>query len=236
MNHFTSACRSLWENLLGTTHWSIHPHNSAPEARISAPIRFNKKAIERARRKRRRQRLIVGAWVTAIVAGVPGASAGLSLLDGSSPEPALQVADIVTMNGSSPVASAMKFRRGVFKARPTPPKPKPGPEHVPETTQEPVEAEPVAPEGPATGSVTDVIYAAAAEFGLDGGYLVSVASCESGLDPGAVNPAGYHGLFQFDEQTWGAYGYGSIYDPSAQARTAARLLAAGQSSRWPNCA
>ena len=142
----------------------------------------------------------------------------------------------MTMKGSSPVASSTKFRREVFKARPTPPKPKPKPEPIPEPTPAPVEEEPVAPAAPAGGSVTDIIYAAAAEFGLDGGYLVSVASCESGLDPGAVNPAGYHGLFQFDEQTWGAYGYGSIYDPTAQARTAARLLAAGQSSRWPNCA
>ena len=215
---------------------TVHSLDSAPEARISAPIRFNKKAIERARRKRRRRRLVVGAWAVAIVAGVPGASAGLGLLDGSSPEPALQVADIVTMKGSSPVASATKFRREVFKARPAPPKPKPKAKPAPETTPERVETEPVAPDAPSTGSVTDIIYAAAAEFGLDGGYLVSVASCESGLDPGAVNPAGYHGLFQFDEQTWGAYGYASIYDPSAQARTAARLLAAGQSSRWPNCA
>ncbi|CAN5686710.1 hypothetical protein BH24ACT26_BH24ACT26_02330 [soil metagenome] len=85
-------------------------------------------------------------------------------------------------------------------------------------------------------SVSDIILAAGAEFGVDGSYLLSVASCESDLDPDAVNGAGYHGLFQFDEQTWAAYGYGSIYDPVAQARTAARLLAAGHSSRWPNCA
>ena len=141
------------------------------------------------------------------------------------------------MKGSSPVASSTKFRREVFEARPTPSKPKPKLEPAPEATPEPVEAEePGAPAVPATGSVTDIIYAAAAEFGLDAGYLVSVASCESGLDPDAVNPAGYHGLFQFDDQTWAAYGYGSIYDPAAQARTAARLLADGHSSRWPNCA
>ena len=85
-------------------------------------------------------------------------------------------------------------------------------------------------------SIESVIYEAAAEFGLDGSYLVSVAVCESNLDPSAYNPAGYHGLFQFDHTTWGAYGYGSIYDPVAQSRTAARLIAAGQSSRWPNCA
>ena len=87
-----------------------------------------------------------------------------------------------------------------------------------------------------SGSITGIIGAAATEFGLDPGYLVSVAQCESGLDPGAVSSAGYYGLFQFDEPTWSAYGYGSIYEPVAQARTAARLLAAGQSDRWPNCA
>ncbi len=84
--------------------------------------------------------------------------------------------------------------------------------------------------------MTEIIYTAADEFGIDGGYLLSVAECESSLNPGAVSPAGYHGLFQFDEQTWAAYGYGSIYDPVAQARTAAELLAAGEASRWPNCA
>jgi hypothetical protein len=85
-------------------------------------------------------------------------------------------------------------------------------------------------------SIESIIYDAAAEFGLEGSYLVSVAVCESGLNPEAYNPAGYHGLFQFDNTTWSAYGYGSIFDPIAQSRTAARLIAAGQSSRWPNCA
>jgi hypothetical protein len=65
---------------------------------------------------------------------------------------------------------------------------------------------------------------------------LSVADCESTLNPTAYNAAGYHGLFQFDQTTWSAYGYGSIYDPVAQSRTAARLIAAGQQSRWPNCA
>ncbi|MDQ3618926.1 MAG: transglycosylase family protein [Actinomycetota bacterium] len=142
----------------------------------------------------------------------------------------------MTVEGSNPVSSSTRFRREVFEARPTPPEPTPKPTPTPEPVEVEEVAPETAPEAPAGGSVSDVIYAAAAEFGMDGGYLLSVASCESGLDPGAVSPAGYHGLFQFDEQTWGAYGYGSIYDPTAQARTAARLLAAGQASRWPNCA
>jgi soluble lytic murein transglycosylase-like protein len=85
-------------------------------------------------------------------------------------------------------------------------------------------------------TVSEIIAAAGAEYGVDADYLMSVAWCESDLDPGAVSPAGYYGLFQFDQQTWAAYGYGSIYDPVAQSRTAARMLAAGMSDRWPNCA
>jgi hypothetical protein len=91
------------------------------------------------------------------------------------------------------------------------------------------------PEPEYGGSITETIYAAAAEFGVDGHYLLSVAACESDLDPGAVNEVGYYGLFQFDTQTWAAYGYGSIWDPVAQSRTAARLLAVGEADRWPNC-
>lgn len=87
-----------------------------------------------------------------------------------------------------------------------------------------------------SASIEGIIREAAAEFGLDGDYLVSVAACESGLDPRAYNAAGYHGLFQYDEQTWAAYGDGSIWDPKAQAETTAMLIADGQSSRWPNCA
>ena len=160
--------------------------------------------------------------LTAFLLGVPGASAGLDFLfdrfggaQASTGRPAR------TVTAMDSAASAMAFRRGVFEARP---KPTPSGSVTPTPAAVPA------------GSVSEVIYAAAAEFGLDGGYLLSVAVCESGLNPGAVNPVGYHGLFQFDQTTWAAYGYGSIYDPAAQARTAARLLAAGQASRWPNCA
>ena len=157
--------------------------------------------------------------LTAFLLGVPGASAGLDfLLDRLGADETARPARTVTAMDSA--ASAMEFRREVFDARP---RPTPS-ESESETT------------GSIDGSVTSVIYAAAAEFGLSGDYLLGVASCESGLNPGAYNAAGYHGLFQFDQTTWAAYGYGSIFDPTAQARTAARLIAAGQSSRWPNCA
>jgi soluble lytic murein transglycosylase-like protein len=84
--------------------------------------------------------------------------------------------------------------------------------------------------------LTSVIYAAASHAGISGSYLLSIAHCESSLNPQAYSPSGYYGLFQFDRPTWSAFGYGSIYDPVAQSETAARLVAAGETSRWPNCA
>ncbi len=79
------------------------------------------------------------------------------------------------------------------------------------------------------------IGAAAIEFGLSPDYLESVAMCESTFNPLAFHSYGYHGLFQFDLVTWSEFGYGYIYEPEAQARTAAMLLARGEHSRWPNC-
>lgn len=220
---------------------------------------------ERARRRRRAKRLLVLSLAISLAAALAGfettappvhflgALAGLE--EGSStagsPERASQVVRTRGVEASDSAAAMIRFRRKIFEARPAPtpiPTPAPAPESAPAPvvtstpapapTPTPTEAvvESPAPAAPSGGSVTDIIYAAAAEFGLSGDYLLSVASCESGLNPQAQSPAGYHGLFQFDQQTWVAYGYGSIYDPVAQARTAARLLAAGQASRWPNCA
>ncbi|MDQ3962390.1 MAG: transglycosylase family protein [Actinomycetota bacterium] len=169
--------------------------------------------------RRRFKRIAVGVWIATVigaVAGIPFADTGFSI---AARLTAAQMAPIGGIETTESAASAMHFRTTVFKNRPTP---------------EPTEAAEPAPPTPTT--ISGIIYAAAAEFGIDGAYLLSVASCESGLDTGAHNPAGYYGLFQFDQATWSAYGYGSIYDATAQARTAARLLAAGQASRWPNCA
>jgi soluble lytic murein transglycosylase-like protein len=117
----------------------------------------------------------------------------------------------------------LRFRQGVFDNRPAP---------EPSTDTSAQGAVPAA----SGGSITDIIYTAAAEFGVSGDWMVSIAECESGLNPGAYNPAGYYGLFQYEQGLWAGSGYGSIYDPVAQARTTARLLSLGQSSRWPNCA
>jgi len=184
---------------------------------------------ERARRRLRRGRVkkaMVALWVVALGAGVPGATAVLDWTEqavgGGGPQPHAITGRPVTAAAGILNAKEMKAELHTTQvklaASPSP---------------DPVAAN-AAPAAPT--STTGVIYAAASEFGLDPAYLLSVASCESGLNPSAYNPAGYHGLFQFDQTTWAAYGYGSIYDPTAQSRTAARLIAAGQASRWPNCA
>lgn len=177
----------------------------------------------RARRRLRRaraKRAIVVLWIVALGAGVPGATAVLDWTEralGGAPRPHPITGEPESVHAG--LIGAKEMKAGLH------------------TEQEKLEASPDPIEANAVGSsTTSIISAAAVEFGLDPGYLLSVATCESGLDPTAYNPAGYHGLFQFDQTTWAAYGYGSIYDPAAQSRTAARLIAAGQGSRWPNCA
>jgi soluble lytic murein transglycosylase-like protein len=173
----------------------------------------------RARRRAKLKRLAPWMWVATIVmmaAGVPGANVGTDVLRRLG-GPRAELRGIET---SESAAGLMKFRSGTFETRPAP---------SPTPTPEPALAAPA-------GSIAEIVYDAAAEYGISGSYLLSVASCESGLNPSAVNPAGFHGLFQFGTGTWATEGYGSIYDPVAQARTAARMLAAGQASRWPNCA
>lgn len=186
----------------------------------------------RARRKARLKRLKPWMLVTSLVLmamGVPGANVGADALQRLSGFDRSELRGIETTESA---AGLMKFRGGTFQTRPEPtPTPTPTPAPAPA-----VEAEVVpAPPAPA-GSITAIIYAAAEEYGLSGSYLLSVAACESGLNPSAVNPAGYYGLFQFSSSTWASQGYGSIYDPVAQARTAARMLAAGGAGAWPNCA
>lgn len=213
---------------------------AGPDARRStaeshlSQLHFGERGAAKDRRKRSMARIGIVALVLSLV-GVPGVNLGLDLLrDGLSDEqPQTTKADLGGITTTESAESLMKIRGNLFQSRPTP-KPTRTREREPEPEPEPEAAPEPAP--PPAGSVSEILYAAAAEFGLDGGYLVSVASCESGLNPAAVNPAGYHGLFQFAESTWASYGYGSIYDPTAQARTAARMLASGMASHWPNCA
>lgn len=178
----------------------------------------------RARRRARRQRLIRRAAFLSLAAmaiGVPGATAGIDLVQRLIGPPAVHASEGVETSESA--AGLLRFRNEVVEAR------------VASPTSDATPAEKDDPT-PVEGSMESIITQAAAEFGLDPGYLISVATCESNLNPYAVNSVGYYGLFQFDQTTWASYGFGSIYDATAQARTAARLISAGQTSRWPNCA
>jgi len=65
-----------------------------------------------------------------------------------------------------------------------------------------------------------------------------VANCESGGNPGAVNPAGYYGLFQFDRQTWrsvGGSGNPAQASAAEQLMRAKKLYAQRGASPWPVC-
>ncbi|MFN2587003.1 MAG: transglycosylase SLT domain-containing protein [Actinomycetota bacterium] len=177
----------------------------------------------RARRRARLRRAgpwVWGASVVAMILGVPGSNLSADMLG----RLGLDKAQLKGVETTESAAGLMKFRGGTFQMRPV---------ETPSPSSHAGAAE--APAAPA-GSIAEIVYSAAAEYGISGEYLLSVAACESGLNPSAVNPAGYYGLFQFGSGTWATEGYGSIYDPVAQARTAARMLAGGQASRWPNCA
>ncbi|MFI6639313.1 ubiquitin-like domain-containing protein [Streptomyces sp. NPDC050504] len=67
----------------------------------------------------------------------------------------------------------------------------------------------------------------------------SLAHCESGGRPGAVDPSGnYGGLYQFDRQTWQSLGgSGSPQDAPAAEQTfrAKKLYVSRGASPWPHC-
>jgi hypothetical protein len=71
------------------------------------------------------------------------------------------------------------------------------------------------------------------------GTLSAIAACESGGNPGAVDPTGtYRGKYQFTRETWAATGGSG--DPAAapeaeQDRRAATLYASAGAGQWPVC-
>ena len=68
--------------------------------------------------------------------------------------------------------------------------------------------------------------------------LESIAACESGGDPTAVNAAGYYGKYQFDEGTWasvGGSGNPAEAPEAEQDYRAALLYAQAGASPWPVC-
>lgn len=175
---------------------------------------FGARARRHRRRARLRARLGLAAWITSLIAAGGGAVTQVEETPGAAQQGAVLLQSAFVGPESSPEpgddGNRSKERRSSpsRRSRPAPP-------------PDPIE---------------DAISSAASEFGVDRNYLRSLAWCESDLDPTAYSSAGYYGLFQFDEVTWAEHGYGSIWDPVAQARTAARLLAMGEDDRWPNCA
>lgn len=72
---------------------------------------------------------------------------------------------------------------------------------------------------------------------------LTVAKCESNLDPGAVNPRGpYVGLFQHAQVAWekraadAGWAGASPYDPVANTAVAAYLVYQDGWWHWPSCA
>jgi resuscitation-promoting factor RpfB len=71
--------------------------------------------------------------------------------------------------------------------------------------------------------------------GVDGLNWRALARCESGGNPGAVNPAGYYGLFQFSRGTWrsvGGSGLPSQASASEQLYRAKLLFRRGGARQW----
>jgi hypothetical protein len=91
---------------------------------------------------------------------------------------------------------------------------------------------------PGSSLIEAIIREAAAAQGADPDQLVRVAYCESRFNPGAYNPSGASGLFQFMPGTWAAnsvragYAGASVFDPVASANVAAWMFARGQAGQW----
>lgn len=86
-----------------------------------------------------------------------------------------------------------------------------------------------------SGPYMDWITEAAAKYGADPGQMYRVMMCESGGSPYALSAHGkYKGLFQYDNRTWSASGWGDhdIFDPYAQINAAAKAWAS-RYTKWP---
>ena len=92
---------------------------------------------------------------------------------------------------------------------------------------------------PVPSEIESIIRAAADTWGADADQLLRVAWCESRYNPSAYNASsGTSGLFQFKALTWAAnstradYGGASVFDPVANANTAAYMFSIGQARQW----
>jgi uncharacterized protein YraI len=85
------------------------------------------------------------------------------------------------------------------------------------------------------GDIESIIAAAAQRYGQSPAAMISVAQCESRLDPSAFNGnSGASGLFQFLPSTWASTPYASqsIWDPYASANAAAWMWSVGRRGEW----
>ncbi len=95
---------------------------------------------------------------------------------------------------------------------------------------------------PADTEVQQMIVRYANEYGVDAGRMLSIASCESGYNPSAVNGP-YAGIYQFSSSTWQsnrkAMGLnpdpGLRFNPEEAAKTAAFKMSRDGFGAWPVC-
>ena len=92
---------------------------------------------------------------------------------------------------------------------------------------------------PGPSEIESVIRAAALTWGADVDQLLRIAWCESRYNPAAYNASsGASGLFQFISRTWAAnsvragFSGASVFDPVANANTAAMMFANHQERQW----
>ena len=102
---------------------------------------------------------------------------------------------------------------------------------------------PEQPTAPIYSNVEQIVRDAANKYGISEDYFVSIAKCESTLNPNAVN-YGYYagggnpsGLFQYLPETWNRLSnlsgiYGDIWDATSQAELTAWAFANGHSGEW----
>ncbi|HEY7926224.1 MAG TPA: transglycosylase SLT domain-containing protein [Candidatus Dormibacteraeota bacterium] len=134
---------------------------------------------------------------------------------------------------SAPLAVAESLRAQA--PPPATPAPTPAPTLAPKP-KPPAAVRPVAVAPADPNSIIGIIQAAAARWGVSGSWMVSIARCESGLRPTAVNPSGpYRGLFQFLQSTFTHNGGTDIWSATDQSNIAAKMLAHGQAHQW-SCA
>lgn len=85
------------------------------------------------------------------------------------------------------------------------------------------------------GPYYDWIVEAGERYGADPDVMYRIMMCESGGDPYALSPSQkYHGLYQYDNLTWSASGFGdkSIFDPWSQINAAAKAWDS-RYTKWP---